>query len=169
MENKKRILFVMGVSGSGKTTIGKLLAKKIDTPFFDGDDYHPKTNVEKMEKGHPLNDEDRKGWLQRLNALASEQKNQGAVIACSALKSQYRERLRQGLETVDFIYLEGSFELISKRLSNRKGHFMPPELLCSQFDALEIPKHAISVSVDGTPLEVVENIVAALPPDSSSP
>lgn len=162
MENKKQILFVMGVSGSGKTTIGKLLAEKLETPFFDGDDYHPKANVEKMAKGHPLNDEDRKGWLQRLNALASEQKNQGAIIACSALKSQYREQLRQGLNTVEFVYLEGSFELISKRLSDRKGHFMPPELLRSQFDALEIPEHAVSVSINGTPSEVVADILKEL-------
>ena len=159
MENKKEILFVMGVSGSGKTTIGKLLAEKLELPFFDGDAYHPKTNVEKMAAGHPLNDEDRKGWLHRLNELAKKQAQEGAIIACSALKSQYREQLRQGLHTVEFIYLEGSFDLISERLANRKGHFMPTALLRSQFDALEIPKHAISVSIDATPSEVVENIL----------
>ncbi|MGB6151189.1 MAG: gluconokinase [Pricia sp.] len=162
MDDKKHILFVMGVSGSGKTTIGKLLAEKLQIPFFDGDDYHPKANVEKMAKGHPLNDEDRKGWLRRLNELARHQKHQGAVIACSALKTQYREQLRQGVDTVEFIYLEGSFKLISQRLSNRKGHFMPPELLRSQFDALEIPKHAISVSIDATPSKVVNAILDAL-------
>ena len=167
MENKKHILFVMGVSGSGKTTIGKLLAEKLQTPFFDGDDYHPQANVEKMAKGHPLNDEDREGWLRRLNELASKQEHQGAIIACSALKSKYRKQLRQGLNTVEFVYLEGSFELISDRLSDRKGHFMPPDLLRSQFDALEIPEHAISVSIDATPSAVVNGILKALTKNSS--
>lgn len=159
MENKKQILFVMGVSGSGKTTIGKLLAEKLRIPFFDGDDYHPQANVEKMEKGHPLNDEDRKGWLQRLNELANKQENQGAIIACSALKSEYRAMLRRGLNTVDFVYLKGSFDLISKRLAERKGHFMPPQLLRSQFETLEIPDHAISISIDATPSQIVDAIL----------
>lgn len=153
----------MGVSGSGKTTIGKLLAKKLDTPFFDGDDYHPESNVKKMAEGHPLNDEDRKGWLQRLNQLAQNQRIEGAVIACSALKKTYRKLLRQEVENqVGFIYLEGSFELISSRLQQRKGHFMPSDLLRSQFDALEIPKHALSVSIEGTPKEIVAEIMAQL-------
>lgn len=150
---------MMGVSGSGKTTIGKLLAEKLQIPFFDGDDYHPQANLEKMEKGHPLNDQDRKGWLQRLNELAREQENHGAVIACSALKSQYRIQLQHGLNTVDFVYLDGSFDLISKRLAARKGHFMPPELLRSQFETLEIPEHAISVSIDDPPLKIVDGIL----------
>ncbi len=162
MESNKHIFFVMGVSGSGKTTIGKLLAEELGIPFFDGDSYHPEANVQKMAQGHPLNDDDRKGWLERLNELAREHENQGAVIACSALKNNYRKLLRQGLERINFMYLEGSFELISKRLSSRKGHFMPPELLRSQFKALEIPKHAISVSIDAEPSEIVADIMKKL-------
>ncbi|MGB7394318.1 MAG: gluconokinase [Pricia sp.] len=163
MKNDKSIFFVMGVSGSGKTTIGKLLAKKMHAPFFDGDSYHPQANVEKMAEGHPLNDKDRQGWLQRLNQLALDQKEEGAVIACSALKHKYRKILRENVEeAVEFIYLEGSFALISQRLQGRKGHFMPPELLRSQFEALEIPKIAISVSIDATPTNIVEAILEKL-------
>lgn len=165
MEKNKYIFFVMGVSGSGKTTIGELLAKKLEISFFDGDNYHPEANVEKMAHGHPLNDDDRKGWLQRLNELAKEHENKGAVIACSALKKRYRKLLRQGLERITFVYLEGSFELISKRLAERKGHFMPPELLRSQFEALEIPGDAISVSVAATPTEIVTDIMKLLKQD----
>ncbi len=159
MESKKHIFFIMGVSGSGKTTIGKLLAEKLEISFFDGDSYHPEANVQKMAQGHPLNDEDRKGWLLRLNELAKEHENQGAVIACSALKTKYRKLLRQGIGSIDFVYLEGSLELISKRLARRKGHFMPPGLLRSQFEALEIPDNAISVSIDATPSEIVTDIL----------
>ncbi|WP_373519105.1 tRNA (adenosine(37)-N6)-dimethylallyltransferase MiaA [Pricia sp.] len=167
MEKNKHIFFVMGVSGSGKTTIGKLLAKKLGIAFFDGDSYHPEANVQKMAQGHPLNDDDRKGWLERLNELAQEHENQGAVIACSALKGKYRKLLRQGIEKIDFVYLEGSFDLISKRLTDRKGHFMPPELLRSQFEALEIPNHAISVSIDATPSEIVSDIMVQLKPNQN--
>lgn len=163
MQSNQQILFVMGVSGSGKTTIGKLLAKKLAIPFFDGDEYHPEDNVKKMAEGHPLNDEDRRVWLQRLNRLAKDQKEEGAVIACSALKGKYRKLLRQDIEEwVEFVYLEGSFELILERMEKRKGHFMPPELLRSQFETLEIPKHAISVAIDPTPAEIVDAIIAKL-------
>lgn len=162
MQSNKRIFFVMGVSGSGKTTIGKQLAEALGIAFFDGDSYHPEANVEKMAQGHPLNDDDRKGWLERLNELAREHEDQGAVIACSALKSNYRKLLRQGIDRIEFVYLDGSFELISKRLAERKGHFMPPELLRSQFEALEIPHHELSVSIDATPSEIVSAIKTKL-------
>ncbi len=162
MQNSKHILYVMGVSGSGKTTVGKLLAEKLGISFFDGDSYHPEANVRKMAQGHPLNDHDREGWLERLNELAQEHENRGAVIACSALKIKYRNLLRHSIDNVEFVYLEGSFELISKRLAERKGHFMPPELLRSQFEALEIPHHAISVSIDATPSEIVIDIMKKL-------
>ncbi len=161
--NNRQILFVMGVSGSGKTTIGQLLAQKLKMPFFDGDNYHPEANVQKMAKGHPLNDKDRQGWLQHLNQLAKDHKSKGAVIVCSALKKDYRKLLREDIgDTVEFIFLEGSFELISKRLQQRKGHFMPPELLRSQFETLEIPEYAIRVSIDATPTVIVENIINKL-------
>ena len=153
----------MGVSGTGKTTVGKLLSEKLEYPFFDGDDYHPEENVKKMKTGTPLDDDDRKGWLIRLNQLALEQKKTGAVIACSALKKNYRGLLRAGMgNKIKFIFLKGSFDLIKSRLEGRKGHFMPLGLLQSQFDALEAPSKALSVSIKDTPSEIVEEIVKQL-------
>lgn len=159
MPSIKEVYIIMGVSGTGKSTIGKLLSNTLQIPFFDGDDFHPKANLEKMEAGNPLNDDDRKGWLIRLNALAKEHKSTGAIIACSALKKSYRELLLEGIENhLGFIYLEGSFELIKSRLESRKGHFMPLELLQSQFDALEVPTEAIAVSVSLTPDQIIREI-----------
>ena len=110
---KYQIFYVMGVSGCGKSTIGKMLAQELEIPFFDGDDYHPEANIEKMKSGRPLNDEDRKGWLLRLNTLAQSQKEKGAVIACSALKEAYRVLLNKGLKNeVCWVYLEGSYATI---------------------------------------------------------
>ena len=160
--NEAKILYVMGVSGSGKSTIGKLLAEELDIPFFDGDDYHPEANIQKMSEGKPLNDEDRQGWLERLNELAKENTTNGAVIVCSALKKKYRRLLESGLNNARFVFLNGSFELISKRLKNRDGHFMPTDLLKSQFDTLEEPENAINVSIDQTPKAIVSDIVEKL-------
>ena len=150
----------MGVSGSGKTEIGKLLATKLDYPFFDGDDYHPVANIKKMSSGTPLNDEDRKEWLINLNQLALEHRFNGAVIACSALKKNYRGLLQAGMgNCLAFVHLQGSFELIKARLEKRKGHFMPIALLQSQFDTLEPPTKAITVSIEESPAEIVEDIL----------
>ncbi len=155
------IFIVMGVSGCGKSTIGKLLAEQFKFPFFDGDDFHPEENVIKMSNGIPLNDADREGWLKRLNLLAKENKDFGAVIACSALKKAYRNSLIEDLETqMEFVFLDGSKEQISKRLEKRKGHFMPPGLLDSQFCALEVPLDAISVSIVQSPEQIVSKILA---------
>ncbi len=163
MPSNQKVLVVMGVSGTGKTTIGKLLAKKLNLPFFDGDDFHPKSNVEKMHAGVPLVDKDRMEWLQTLNQLAKEYKSSGAIIACSALKEYYREILEEGMQgELEFVYLEGSFTLIKNRMEQRKGHFMPLELLQSQFDTLEVPKKAITVSVDQTPEELVAQVLMKL-------
>ncbi len=150
----------MGVSGSGKTTIGKKLSEKINMPFFDGDDFHPIANKEKMRSGIPLTDEDREGWLIRLNEKAKEEsKKNGAIIACSALKEKYRTILSGGISVpVYWVFLQGSFDLIKKRMQERKGHFMPPSLLASQFDALEIPENAITVDISKSPGEIVESI-----------
>lgn len=159
----KPILFIMGVSGSGKSTIGQLLAEKLNLKFYDGDDFHPPENVTKMAKGLPLDDDDRHGWLLRLNELAKKNKSTGAIIACSALKHAYRKQLRAGIEDqIEFIFLKGSFDLVAERLNRRKGHFMPPELLKSQFEALEIPTSAKVVSIDNSPEEIVENIINQL-------
>ena len=155
----KQIFFIMGVSGTGKSTIGKMVASAFNIPFFDGDDFHPKANLEKMASGIPLNDRDREGWLKDLNVLAMKHHKKGAVIACSALKTTYRELLQKGIEKeTAFIYLQGSFEQVYKRLSQRKGHFMPKDLLQSQFDTLEEPTEALTVSIAGTPNEILNTI-----------
>lgn len=159
----KYILFVMGVSGSGKSTIGKLLAEAMDYPFFDGDDFHPDYNIKKMAAGKPLNDEDRYEWLLVLNELAKNNLVKGAVIACSALKESYRDLLQKGIDTkVHYIYLKGSFEKILERLQQRKDHFMPLELLQSQFEALSPPKNAIVVEIKEQPEKIVNTILIAL-------
>lgn len=161
--DKPTILIVMGVSGCGKTTIGKLLAKEFDLPYFDGDDFHPKKNVSKMSKGQPLNDSDRQGWLNALNELAINNSQKGAVIACSALKQTYRLVLQKRIgDSVRFIYLEGTFEEIYQRMQERKGHFMPAELLKSQFKTLQPPKEAITVSINGSPKEILQDILKQL-------
>lgn len=159
MPSIQKVYIIMGVSGTGKSTIGKLLSNTLQIPFFDGDDLHPKENIEKMEAGNPLNDDDREGWLIRLNVLAKEHKSTGAIIACSALKESYREILLEETKNhLEFIYLEGSFELIKSRLESRKGHFMPLALLRSQFDTLEVPAEAITVSVSMTPDQIIQEI-----------
>ncbi|MDV7138623.1 gluconokinase [Maribacter sp. TH_r10] len=158
--DRKGIYVVMGVSGCGKSTIGLLLAEKLGIPFFDGDDYHPEANVKKMKSGLALNDDDRKGWLEALNELAIEHKEKGAVIACSALKESYRSLLRKQLKKeMAFVYLQGSFSEIHARLQKRKGHYMPIELLKSQFETLEEPKDAITVSITHSPDRIVTEIL----------
>lgn len=159
----KRIFFMMGVSGTGKTTIGKLLSKKLDIPFFDGDDYHPKENIEKMASGKPLDDTDRFWWLAQLNLLAIENKTKGGIIACSALKEKYRIQLATSIEAETvFVYLKGSFNEIKSRLDNRSGHYMTSTLLKSQFNALETPKKAITVSIMESPEEIINQILNQL-------
>lgn len=129
-------------------------------PFFDGDDYHPQANIQKMVAGKPLTDDDRQGWLERLNALSVAHKNKGAIIACSALKSNYRKILSQGIaKQVEFIYLKGTLQEISERLELRKNHFMPAGLLQSQFETLETPTDSITVSIAKTPKEIVSKVI----------
>lgn len=159
--SKIKIYYVMGVSGSGKSTIGKLLAEKLAIPFFDGDDYHPEANIKKMAAGNPLNDDDRRGWLETLNNLAIDNTAEGVVIVCSALKQKYRDILTSTLlEKSSFIYLKGSYTEIWERLSKRDNHFMPAALLQSQFDTLEEPTTStIVVSIKNSPEEIVNAIV----------
>ncbi|WP_430412654.1 NADP-dependent phosphogluconate dehydrogenase [Kordia sp.] len=147
---KTTIIFIIGVSGVGKTTIGKLLAKDLQIPFFDGDDFHSEHNIKKMASGIALTDDDRFNWLQVLNDLALHQvkKKASCVIVCSALKQSYRTILNKGIETnLKWVFLQGSFNLIKERLDTRKGHFMSSELLKSQFDILEEPKQAIKIDI----------------------
>ena len=163
MPNTKTVFIIMGVSGTGKSTIGKLLAQTLAIPFFDGDDFHSQANIDKMASGQPLNDEDRYGWLSALNQLSIEHQEQGAVIACSALKSSYREILNQNMDNaLQFIYLEGSFELVKSRMEKRKSHFMPVELLKSQFETLEPPENAIIVSIEHSPQALILQIMNKL-------
>jgi gluconokinase len=157
------IVIVMGVAGSGKSTIGQRLADRLGWPFYDGDDFHPPANVEKMRAGIPLTDEDRSGWLSALADVIAQQlrQDQSAVIACSALKQQYRARLSAD-DQVRFVYLRGSYALIEARLRERTGHYMPPDLLASQFAALEEPQSALIVDIDQLPEQIVTEIVGQL-------
>lgn len=137
-----RIIIVMGVSSSGKSTIGQSVARRLHVPFLDGDGYHPEANVEKMRAGTPLTDEDRWPWLEALaKALGEAAEKKGASVgACSALKSAYRKFLtQQAGEPILFVYLEGSKEVIGERMAKRQHEYMPASLLDSQFDTLEVP------------------------------
>jgi 6-phosphogluconate dehydrogenase len=150
----------MGVSGCGKSTIGNLLAHELEIPFFDGDDFHPESNVKKMSSGQPLNDNDRQGWLETLNRLAKEQLSiNSCVIVCSALKQKYRDILNSDIESkTKWVHLSGTFEQIYERMSSRSNHFMPSELLQSQFDTLEEPKNALHVDISRTPENIITTI-----------
>ena len=155
------IVVLMGVSGSGKTTVGKVLARQLGWAFVDADDYHPAANIEKMRRGLPLNDDDRKPWLaalrQRVDAACARGEN--VVLACSALKHAYQDYLREDVPLcVRYVYLRGSEELIRQRLAARTGHFMPPGLLHSQFEALEPPAGATEVDVAASPEEIAGEI-----------
>lgn len=154
----------MGVTGVGKTTVGKFLAEKTGWPLYDADDYHSAANVEKMRAGIPLTDEDRWPWLDRLNALlrTADAKNESAILACSALKQRYRDRLQQGLRDVRWVHLKGDMALIRSRLEQRKGHYMNPALLQSQFDALEPPVDALIIDVNDQPAALAQRLLLAL-------
>jgi gluconokinase len=158
------VIVLMGVSGSGKTTVGEKLAAALGAEFAEGDAYHPPANVEKMRSGHPLDDADRWPWLERLSAEIGRWLDTGrdVVLACSALKQRYRDILKRGRPGVRFVYLRGSEELIRARLKRRRGHYMPASLLASQFAALEEPKDAITVDIDCPADESVARILAAL-------
>lgn len=156
------VIVIMGVSGSGKTTLGKLLAEKTGFQFADADDFHPQSNIAKMATGIPLTDEDRLPWLKRLRDLCAEKKNEGLVLACSALKQSYRQILasRTGSD-MHWVYLNGDASLISERMKKR-NHFMPASLLKSQFEALEPPKNAIQLEIKNPPEILVGLVVNSL-------
>ena len=157
------VIILMGVTGSGKTTVGLALADSLHWEFVDADDFHSVANVAKMRAGIPLDDVDRAPWLDSLHdaILSWLRAGDQVVLACSALKESYRERLLVGSE-VKLVYLRGSRELTSERLEQRHGHYMNPKLLASQFAALEEPSEAITVDVDADVPEVVAQIVKAL-------
>jgi len=150
------IVVVMGVSGSGKSTVGALLAEQLGVEFLDADEFHPPENVAKMAAGAPLTDADRGPWLERLNAELRKRK--AAVLACSALKASYRRTLAQGIDC-RFAHLRGPLELIRARLQARRHRYMPASLLESQFAALEAPQDAIEVDIAATPRACVDAIM----------
>ena len=157
------ICIVMGVSSAGKTLIGQKLAARLDLPFYDADNFHPAENIKKMETGKPLNDRDRLPWLEILRRnMAQWEHNGGAVLACSALKKSYRRLLSPPNIDVQFIYLKGEKSLIKKRIQKREDHFMPADLLDSQFEALEEPQNAITVDIDQKPAHIVAEIMQQL-------
>jgi len=162
------VLVVMGVSGSGKSTVAKPLAERLGWPFQEGDDLHPAANVAKMKAGIALDDADRAPWLDAIATWIGDRltADSGGVVTCSALRRAYRDRLREAGDGVICVYLEGSKAVIAERVANRHGHFMPPALLDSQFATLEPPtpnEHPIVVDIDQPAERQVSEIIAALP------
>ncbi|MEU9862417.1 gluconokinase [Streptomyces sp. NPDC047971] len=160
-----RVVVVMGVAGTGKTTIGPLVADALGVPYAEGDDFHPAANVAKMSAGVPLDDADRGPWLDAIGEWAHGREGRGGVVSSSALKRIYRDRLRSAAPGVVFLHLTGDRELIERRMSERKGHFMPTALLDSQFAALQPLRDdeaGVAVDVSGSPEEIAARAVAAL-------
>jgi gluconokinase len=155
------IVIVMGVSGSGKTTVGKLLAASLNWDFGDADDFHPAVNIEKMSRGIALDDADRMPWLLKLQSAIADwlQAKKNVVLACSALKATYRDLLWVDRTQVKLVYLKGDFDLIYQRLQQRQKHYMKPDLLSSQFETLEEPQDAIIIDVSEPPEVIVEQII----------
>jgi gluconokinase len=155
------IVVLMGVSGSGKTTVGQILARDLGWTFLDADDYHPPANVEKMRRGAPLNDDDRRPWLQALRQRVDQARERGEniILACSALKHAYQEYLQHDVHgAIQYVHLRGSEELIRQRLATRRGHFMNPGLLHSQFETLEPPEDALPVDITPAPEAIAAQI-----------
>lgn len=164
------VVIVMGVSGSGKSTVGSLLAHACSGSYYDGDDFHPQANIRKMHAGIALDDADRLPWLERLRALILEREQGTAptVIACSALKASYRDILAPEEDPrVQFVFLKGDFDLIRQRLEARHHHFMPESLLTSQFADLELPEKALVVDIGQRPEAIVQELMARLGLSSS--
>lgn len=158
---KPRFYIIMGVSGCGKSAVGKALAQRLGWRFFDADDYHPASNIKKMANGIPLTDEDRLPWLNALHALISTalKEDHPGVLACSALKEKYRQILLAGSADVQVVYLKGSYDLIWSRMSARADHYMQPAMLRSQFDILEEPGDALVMDIDQSIEEIVDLIL----------
>ena len=158
---KIRFFIVMGVSGCGKTRVGEALAGQLGWEFYDADDFHPPENVAKMGSGVPLNDSDRAPWLATLHDLISTnlKRNRPGVLACSALKECYRQQLLESNDGVQIVYLKGSYDLISSRMSARKEHYMKPDMLKSQFDTLEEPTNALTIDISLPVADIVKRII----------
>lgn len=159
------VVVVMGVAGTGKTTIGPLLAARLGVPYAEGDDFHPQANIAKMSAGHPLTDEDRWPWLDAIGNWAHGRAGLGGVVSSSALKRSYRDRLRAAAPGVVFVHLTGDRALIEDRMAHRHGHFMPTALLDSQFatlQPLEADEAGVAVDVTGSPEQIAERAMTAL-------
>ncbi len=158
------IILVMGVSGSGKTTIGQKLAESLNFQFRDADDFHPDENIQKMRNNIPLTDGDRLPWLETMQGVIDQwlKENQNVVLTCSGLKEKYRQMLCRDPEKMKLVYLKGSYELIESRLKQRKNHFMKFNLLQSQFEDLEEPTGVILVDISQSPVEIIQEIQQAL-------
>jgi gluconokinase len=159
------VVVVMGVAGTGKTTIGPLLAQRLGVPYAEGDDFHPEANIAKMTAGTPLTDEDRGPWLDAIGAWAHGRAGLGGVVSSSALKRAYRDRLRAAAPGVVFVHLTGDRELIEDRMAHRQGHFMPTALLDSQFatlQPLQADETGVAVNVTGSPEEITDRAMTAL-------
>ncbi len=158
------IVVVMGVSGSGKSTIGQMLAARLGWDFYEGDSFHPQHNIEKMAQGTPLTDEDRAGWLASIAEQISlvEQEKQNGVITCSALKKSYRDKLEAASKNIKFVFLHGQHDLLNERLNSRTGHFMKSKLLHSQLETLEEPKDALKFDISDTPEKIIGDIIRIL-------
>ena len=156
-----RFFIVMGVSGSGKTSVGKALAESLGWDFHDADDFHPPENVAKMASGIPLDDTDRAPWLAALHDLISSnfKHNEPGVLACSAIKERYRQQLMEGNDCVQLVYLKGSYDLIWSRMETRTDHFMKPNMLKSQFDALEEPTNALTIDISMPVKKILSKIL----------
>jgi carbohydrate kinase (thermoresistant glucokinase family) len=158
------VIYIMGVAGSGKTTIGQKLSAKTGYAFYDADYFHPQENIEKMKAAQSLTDEDRWPWLDNIHGFVTKQlQTCNIILACSALKEVYRQRLSNGIEPqCRWVYLNGSYDTILQRLQNRTGHYMPVTLLQSQFDALEVPENIIEVNIDTAAEKIVDEIIAKI-------
>ncbi|WLS79238.1 gluconokinase [Erwinia pyri] len=162
------VFVLMGVSGSGKSAVANAVAYQLKAAFLDGDFLHPRANIQKMSEGHPLNDEDRRPWLQAINdaAFAMQRTNDISLIVCSALKKQYRDILRKGNDNLSFVYLKGDFDTIESRLRARKGHFFKPQMLVTQFETLQEPGldegNVLIVDINQTLDEVVADTIATI-------
>ena len=161
---KTRFFIVMGVSGCGKSSVGKALAERLGWDFYDADDFHPPENVAKMANGIPLDDSDRAPWLATLHDLISSslKADQPGVLACSALKERYRQQLLKDNDDVQFVYLKGSYDLIWSRMSKRQDHYMKPQMLKSQFEALEEPTNALTLDISKSVDEIVGDILKSM-------
>jgi len=154
------IIIIMGVSGCGKSTVGETLSKKTKIPFFDADDFHSKTNITKMNSGISLNDSDRYPWLRLLaDKIETWSLSRGAILACSALKEEYRAILASKHKNIFWVFLWGEKNLIGSRIAQRKEHFMSPTLIDSQFKDLEVPKYGLHINISKTVEEIAEEII----------